>query len=77
MKKPLKCDSCDERVALEFDRERSVFADYQKIRIQELGDDLPPAQIPRGYDVSMMDDLIDTVRPGDHVVITGAAKTST
>jgi replicative DNA helicase Mcm len=75
MEKPERCDEpeCTDK-SFTFDEKRSVFADYQKIRIQELGDDLPPGQIPRGYDVVMLDDLIDSVRPGDHVIVTGLLK---
>lgn len=68
-------DHCDEPVCsskdFEFDKERSIFADYQKVRIQEMNDDLPSGQLPRGFDIILTDDMIDTCRPGDHVIVTG------
>jgi replicative DNA helicase Mcm len=75
LKDPDFCDVADCRAkTFEFNKERSTFADYQKIRIQELGDDLPPGQLPRGFDVVLIDDLIDAARPGDHVIVTGMLK---
>jgi replicative DNA helicase Mcm len=75
LKLPEHCDVDNCRAnTFDFEKERSTFSDYQKIRIQELGDDLPPGQLPRGYDIILIDDLIDSARPGDHVVVTGMLK---
>ena len=51
--------------------EESKFIDWQKITIQEKPEDLPPGQMPRSVTVLLTNDLVDTVRPGDRVLVVG------
>lgn len=51
--------------------EDSKFVDWQKLRIQEMPEELPPGQMPRSIDVIAKDDLVDTARPGDRVAMIG------
>jgi len=53
---------------------QSIFMNSQEIRIQERPEDLPPGQLPRAMDVRLLEDLVDTARPGDRVSIIGVAR---
>jgi replicative DNA helicase Mcm len=44
------------------------------MRIQERPEDLPPGQLPRSIDVRLLEDLVDTARPGDRVSVTGVVR---
>jgi replicative DNA helicase Mcm len=51
--------------------EDSEFVDWQKLRIQEMPEELPPGQMPRSIDIIAKDDLVDAARPGDRVATIG------
>lgn len=71
MKKPPKCELCEESRNFELDKRHSRFIDFQIIRIQELPEELPPGQLPQFFDVNLEGDIVNMARPGDRVVITG------
>jgi len=70
LKKPAKCAECGEK-NLELDKTRSIFTDYQVIRIQELPEELPAGQLPQYIDIEIDGDLVNISRPGDRIVVTG------
>ena len=77
LKAPLKCEipSCQSKGPFEFVQEGSVFIDYQKIRLQERPEDLPPGQLPRTLNAELVSrDLVDKARPGDHIATTGVVR---
>jgi replicative DNA helicase Mcm len=74
LKRPVKCESCDETRNFELDRRLSRFIDFQIIRIQEIPEELPPGQLPQFFDVNVEADLVNTARPGDRVVLTGIVR---
>jgi len=51
--------------------EKSTYIDWQKAVVQEKPEELPPGQLPRSLEVVLREDLVDVVRPGDRVSITG------
>lgn len=51
--------------------ESSVFADWQKIRLQEHAGDIPAGSMPRSIDVIIRGEMCDRVKPGDKVNVTG------
>ena len=77
LKAPIKCEipSCQSKGPFEFVQEGSVFIDYQKIRLQERPEDLPPGQLPRTVNAELVSrDLVDKARPGDHIATTGVVR---
>ncbi len=69
---PLFCsiDRCDSTTFRE-DNEKSIYADFQTIRIQEPTEDMAPGQLPHFVDVNLSFDLVKSVMPGDRVKIVG------
>ncbi len=54
--------------------EKSSFIDWQMLTLQERPEDMPPGQLPRSIDVVLVEDIVDTVRPGDRVTLIGIVK---
>lgn len=50
---------------------RCIFTDKQLVRLQETPDEVPEGETPYTVTLFAFDDLVDTVRPGDRVEITG------
>ena len=50
----------------------SVFADWQKVRLQEHAGDIPAGSMPRSIDVIIRGEMCDRVKPGDKVTVSGA-----
>jgi len=73
---PPLCPTCGKKTPMRLLLERSRFIDWQKVRIQESPEELPPGQMPRSVDVVLKGDIVDMSRPGDLVKITGILQTS-
>ena len=54
----------------------SKLTDWQMITIQEKPEDLLPGASPRSVPCRLLDDIVDSVRPGDRVTIVGILNTS-
>lgn len=50
---------------------RCTFADKQLIRLQETPDEVPEGETPHTITIFAFDELVDTVRPGDRIAVTG------
>ena len=72
IEEPLQCadKGCQSR-DLEIDLAASEFVNAQTVRLQERPEELPPGHIPSSLEVRMLEDLTNTVRPGDRVRIGG------
>lgn len=57
--------------AWQLDFEGSVFVDWQRVRVQEAPDEIPPGSIPRSLDVIVRDDMVEQVKAGDKITATG------
>ncbi|KAK9130119.1 hypothetical protein Sjap_010606 [Stephania japonica] len=62
--------SC-EGTNFQFVEESIVCHDYQEIKIQESAQVLGVGSIPRSIPIVLMDDLVDLVKAGDDVIVTG------
>ncbi|XP_055332618.1 DNA replication licensing factor Mcm6-like isoform X2 [Paramacrobiotus metropolitanus] len=62
---------CSNRSRFSLDIRNSKFIDFQKIRIQEMQDELPRGAIPRTVEVILRAECVDLVQPGDRVKVTG------
>ena len=51
--------------------EQSVFIDWQRLRVQENSQEIPPGCMPRTMDVLVRNDLVEVAKPGDKVDFIG------
>ncbi len=75
---PTTCpnDTCRSKGPFELIPERSKFVDWQKIRLQEKPEELPPGALPRALDCILQDDIVDTARPGDPCRVVGILRST-
>jgi DNA replication licensing factor MCM2 len=50
----------------------TVYRNYQKVTLQESPGSVPAGRLPRSKEVVLLHDLVDGVRPGEEVIVTGA-----
>ncbi|XP_065357842.1 DNA replication licensing factor Mcm6 [Calliphora vicina] len=62
---------CANRRRFMLDVEKSLFVDFQKIRIQETQAELPRGCIPRSVEIILRSELVETVQAGDRYDFTG------
>jgi replicative DNA helicase Mcm len=77
LRAPFACAdvACRSKGPFDFVQEDSTFVDFQRIRIQERPEDLPPGQLPRWLNIRMAGrDIVDLARPGDHVAVVGSVR---
>ena len=65
------CPRCQGRGPFAVNTERTVFRNYQKITLQESPSAVKPGRLPRSKDVVLLDDLIDSAKPGEEVDVVG------
>jgi DNA replication licensing factor MCM4 len=68
---PTSCPECKCRNSYALQHNRSIFGDKQMVRIQETPDEVPAGQTPASVVTFCFDDLVDAVKPGDRVEVTG------
>ena len=49
----------------------TVYRNYQKITLQESPGSVPAGRLPRSKEIILLHDLVDAVRPGEEVIVTG------
>ncbi len=75
LEKPPVCPVCGRKSGqLQLLPEKSVFVDWQKVVIQERPEEVPSGQLPRSIEVVLEDELVDSARPGDRVVVVGVVR---
>lgn len=65
------CTECGSRGPFTVNSEQTLFGNYQKLNLQESPGKVPAGRLPRYKEVILLNDLIDTARPGDEVEVTG------
>jgi len=68
---PTQCPTCQVRHGYTMVHNRCYFSDKQMVRVQETPDEVPAGETPASIVVFAYDDLVDAVRPGDRVEVTG------
>lgn len=51
----------------------SVFVDWQRLRVQENADEIPPGSMPRCIDIICRNDTVELAKAGDKIIFTGCA----
>ncbi|RUS83603.1 hypothetical protein EGW08_008622 [Elysia chlorotica] len=69
--KPGSCPECQSQGPFEINMEQTVYKNYQRLTIQESPGKVPAGRLPRSKDAILLDDLVDTCKPGDEVELTG------
>ena len=68
---PTRCNVCNVKGGYELVHNRCVYSDKQMVRIQETPDEVPAGETPASVVLFAYDDLVDAVRPGDRIEVTG------
>lgn len=70
---PLFCPNhlCTNRTRYELDLPKCIFSNWQRIHVQESTLEIPRGSLPRSVDVVSRDSLVEKIKPGTHVVLTG------
>jgi DNA replication licensing factor MCM6 len=63
--------NCNNRTKWELNTEDSIYADWQKLRVQENPSDIPPGSMPRSIDVILRNELVEMCKPGDKCEFAG------
>lgn len=52
--------------------DQSSFVDWQRLRVQENADEIPPGSMPRSIDVICRNEVVEMAKAGDKVIFTGS-----
>ncbi len=48
-----------------------MYQNYQKVTLQESPGSVPAGRLPRSKEVILLNDLVDSVRPGEEIIVSG------
>jgi len=63
--------NCNNRGKWDLDIQQSRFADWQKLRVQENPNDIPPGSMPRSIDIILKNHMVEVAKPGDKCIFSG------
>merc|ERR1719281_2417441 len=72
--RPGSCAECQSKGPWSVDKELTLYGNHQKIMLQESPGKVEPGKMPRSKEVILTGDMVDTVRPGDELTLTGIYK---
>lgn len=75
IEEPTQCERCGNK-SFAIQHNDSSFSDRQLLKLQETPELVPEGETPQNVAVLVYDDLVDQVRPGDRVEVTGIYKAS-
>jgi len=73
---PTRCESCGSNHSFQIVHNDCTFGDRQILKLQEAPESVPEGETPQSVAVCCFDDLVDQVRPGDRVEVTGIYRAS-
>jgi DNA replication licensing factor MCM4 len=76
IEEPTRCDNCGASHSFQIMHNDCAFSDRQILKLQEKPELIPEGETPQSISICCFDDLVDSVRPGDRVEITGIYKAS-
>ena len=76
MEEPNTCSRCLAKYSFELVHNLSLFSDKQHVKLQETPENTPEGEVPHTIHICCYDDLIDSVRPGDRIEVTGIYRAS-
>lgn len=71
-----RCPSCHSSGPFAVSAQETVYRNYQKITLHESVNSVPEGRLPRSKDVVLLDDLIDSCKPGEEIDVIGVFKHS-
>ena len=71
VEEPNSCNRCLAKYSFELMHNYSLFSDKQHIKLQETPENIPEGEVPHTVLICCYDDLVDQVRPGDRIEVTG------
>ena len=71
IQEPTFCVNCEQRDTFQPNFNASIFSDKQHVKVQETPESVPEGETPQTIHLCAYEDLVDHVRPGDRVEITG------
>ena len=71
---PQSCPGCKNKFCMNYIHNRCKFKDKQMVRLQETPGTIPEGETPQAMTTFVYGDLVDKVRPGDKVEVTGVFK---
>ena len=71
IQEPNDCSSCKTKNSFEIIHNLCFFSDRQYIKLQETPEIVPDGETPQTVTLVVHDELVDSVKPGDRVEITG------
>lgn len=75
IEEPTVCERCGNK-SFAIQHNDSSFSDRQLLKLQETPELVPEGETPQNVAVCVFDDLVDAVRPGDRVEVTGIYRAS-
>mmetsp|Transcript_78917 Transcript_78917/g.231640 ORF Transcript_78917/g.231640 Transcript_78917/m.231640 type:complete len:896 (+) Transcript_78917:82-2769(+) len=69
--KPGSCIECQSKGPWKVDRQKTLYQNFQKVTLQETPSSVEPGKMPRSKEVILTGDMVDTVRPGDELHLSG------
>jgi len=73
---PTKCSNCNQSHSFQLVHNDCGFQDKQMLKLQETPELVPEGETPQNVVICCYDDLVDSVRPGDRVEVTGIYRAS-
>lgn len=71
-----RCPNCHSNGPFAVSAQETVYRNYQKITLHESVNSVPEGRLPRSKDVVLLDDLIDSCKPGEEIDVVGVFKHS-